>query len=165
MPPLFSSVTTPSTMSLFSAAASISSQALPASRRFLDRRTTPSPSLTWTTIASIWSPTLTASSGLTLGSPEKSSSGMYAVCFVPRSTSISVEPTAITVPVTLSPLFKVLRDCSRSSAKFSSIAVSTFSSSLILLFTSLIIHDGVDAPAVIPTVFAPEKRLISRSSA
>ena len=64
---------------------------------------------------------------------------------------------AVTMPVTLSPLFKVLIDCSRSSAKSSSWAVSTLISSLIMLLTSFIIHAGVDAPAVMPTDRADEK--------
>ena len=67
-----------------------------------------------------------------------------------------------TTPTTLSPVFKVLIDFSSISAKDSSISNL---SSLILFFTSFIIHPGVDAPAVIPTEATSAKPCMLSSSA
>ena len=71
----------------------------------------------------------------------------------------------VTVPMTLSPVFKVLMDCSRRASKFSSCTASTLIISLIVLLTSFIIHAGVDAPAVIPTSVQPAKNAPSSSDA
>ena len=49
----------------------------------------------------------------------------------------------VTVPVTVSPVFKVLSESSSSSSKFSII-------SLMVLYTSCISPDGVEAPAAMP---------------
>ena len=67
---------------------------------------------------------------------------------------------AATVPVTRSPVFKILNDSSSISAKDCSISII---SSLILLLTSFIIHPGVDAPAVIPSVPTDWNRPMSMS--
>ena len=168
MPPLFSSVTTPSRMVPSSTALSTAAQLLAASRRFLESITVPSTSLTRTTTASISSPTLTASSTL-IPSSVNSVVGMNPEYLVPISTLISVPVIATTTPVTLSPLYIVLMDSSSISSKdisFSSAAAaSILISSLILLLTSLIIHAGADAPAVTPTVRAFLSLSISTSSA
>lgn len=61
-------------------------------------------------------------------------------------------------PVTLSPVFKVLKDCSRSSSKLH----SSLRFSAIRFFTSCIMPGGVEAPAAIAIVLQTEKR--ARSS-
>lgn len=82
-----------------------------------------------------------------------------AVCFVPRSTLISAGFTASMTPVTLSPVFKVLKDCSRSSSKLH----SSLRFSAIRFFTSCIMPGGVEAPAAIAIVLQTEKRCSSSS--
>ena len=141
-PPLFSPETTPSRTAPDSAASSISFQLFAASRRFLESITVPSTSLTLTTTASMVSPTLTTSSTLTPSSVN-SEVGMKPEYLVPRSTLISVPVIATTCPVTLSPLYIVLRVSSSISSKDFSASTadsSTLISSLILFLTSLIIH-------------------------
>ena len=126
----------------------------------------PSTSLTLTTTASMVSPTLTTSSTLTPSSVN-SEVGMKPEYLVPRSTLISVPVIATTCPVTLSPLYIVLRVSSSISSKDFSTSTadsSTLISSLILFLTSLIIHAGVDAPAVSPMVSASVTLSISSSS-
>ena len=81
------------------------------------------------------------------------------VCFVPRSTLISAGFTASMTPVTLSPVFKVLKDCSRSSSKLH----SSLRFSAIRFFTSCIMPGGVEAPAAIAIVLQTEKRRSSSS--
>ena len=165
-PPLLISVTVPSRNSPLSTASSTMVQLLAASRRFLESITVPSTSLTRTTTASMVSPTLTASSTL-MPSSVNSVVGMKPEYLVPISTLTSVPVMATTMPVTLSPLYIVLMDSSSISSKdisFSSAAAaSILISSLILLLTSLIIHAGVDAPAVTPTVQASLSLSISNS--
>ena len=166
-PPLFSSVTTPSRTDSLSTASSTAFHILAASRRFLESIAVPSTSLTLTTTASMVSPTLTASSTL-MPSSVNSEVGMKPEYLAPRSTLISVPVIATTTPVTLSPLYIVLRVSSSISSKdfsFSTADSSTLISSLILFLTSLIIHAGVDAPAVSPTVSAVFSLSISRASA
>ena len=114
------------------------------------------------------SPTLTASSTL-MPSSVNSVVGMKPEYLVPMSTLISVLVMATTVPVTLSPLYIVLMLSSSISSKdfsFTSTVVSSILiSSLILLLTSLIIHDGADAPAVTPTVSTDASLSMSSSPA
>ena len=112
------------------------------------------------------SPTLTTSSTLTPSSVN-SEVGMKPEYLVPRSTLISVPVIATTCPVTLSPLYIVLRVSSSISSKDFSTSTadsSTLISSLILFLTSLIIHAGVDAPANEPMVSASVTLSISSSS-
>jgi len=85
----------------------------------------------------------------------------------PTSTWISVVPMAVTIPVTLSPVFRVLKDFSSSSSKDSLVsgAVVLMFSSVIVVNTSIMILAGVDAPAVSPATRHPEKNSGESSSA
>ena len=127
-PPLFSSVTMPSTTEPASCAASMSAQFLTASMRFLESCAVPSTSFTRTTMASTVSPTCTASSSLTAPSSVNSVVGMNAEYFVPRSMLTSVGVMATTTPLTLSPLYIVLRESSSISSKLFSAGAAAASS-------------------------------------
>ena len=108
------------------------------------------------------SPFLTRSSALADGSLVSSSSLTKPVCFVPISTWISLGETPVTMPFTTFPLYTGFKEASIISSKLNS---SSRISSLILLSTSSIIDEGVDAPAVTPTVPAPRHHAGSSSCA
>ena len=85
-PPLTTSITLPSSTSLFSRAWEISSQPFMASTRRLESMMVPSWSLVFMMSRSISSPIFTKSSGLALGSLESSLAGMKPACLRPTST-------------------------------------------------------------------------------
>ena len=117
--------------------------------RFLDRSTLPSPSFTRTTKTSISSPGCTTWLGTTVVSLLNSPLGITPSDLKPRLTETSSPTTWITVPFTTSPVCRVTRESSSICSKLTS-STFTFSISLIVTTTSLIIAGGVDAPAVIP---------------
>ena len=121
MPPLMTSVTIPVRTSPVSPAFITFSKPAAWSKRFLEHITVPSTSLTRTTSSSISSPTFTMSSGLAEGSSVSSLIGTKPACLVPMSTKISFGLMPVTIPVTFSPLYVLLKDCSSISSKVMSL--------------------------------------------
>ena len=157
-PPLTASTILPSSVSSFSFASTICFQFLSESTRFLDSMAMPSRSLTLITNPSTSSPILNSLFRSTPASSVIWSYVITPVAFVPRSRRISLFETDITVPTTVSPVFKVLNEESSSCSKFSA-------SVFMVLYTSSIIPRGVEAPAVIPICWHPEKTSGSSSAA
>ena len=133
-----------------------------ASKRTRDRVSTPSWSLVLTTTRSRSSPSLTRSSILALGSWLISRRGTMPVCLEPSMPTVhSVGETLMTLAFTILPAYRgFASDAASISSKLMSSRIS-----LILLSTSSIIDEGVEAPAVTPTTAAPASQLGSSSSA
>ncbi len=102
-PPLTTSMTWPVTVPPWRMISSMRPQARSYWARFLDRISRPSWSSTWSTRASILSPTWTTSLGLTLLRMESSAIGMIPSDLKPMSTSTSSGSTRTTVPLTRLP--------------------------------------------------------------
>ena len=146
----------------FSAASETSFMPFWASKRTRDRVSTPSWSLVLTTTRSRSSPSLTRSSILALGSWLISRRGTMPVCLEPSMPTVhSVGETLMTLAFTILPAYRgFASDAASISSKLMSSRIS-----LILLSTSSIIDEGVEAPAVTPTTAAPASHAGSSSSA
>ena len=153
-PPFKISTTLPVSIVPFSKASSKIFSLFIASIFLFESVTSPSTSLTLTTKTSISSPTFINSQMSASGSSTTSLAGMKPSDLYPKFTLTPLGSTRITVPLTISPVFKVTRACSFScSFNTSAKLTSPFTISSISPTTSLIIHGGVDAPAVIPILF------------
>ena len=156
-------MTSPSITVPFSAASETSFMPFWASKRTRERVSTPSWSLVLTTTRSSSSSTLTRSSILALGSWLISLSLTIPVCLEPSiPTTHSVGETLMTLAFTILPAY---RGFASDAASISSKLMSSRISSLIQLSTSSIIDEGVEAPAVTPTILAPLSQSLSSSSA
>ena len=101
----------------------------------------------------------TASSTAAAASSATSPAASATFSAASATSSAASSAAAVTVSLTASAV------SSAASAAFSNTVDSSTFSSSILFLTSLIIHDGVDAPAVMPMILLSARALISSSSA